>query len=447
LEKKKKRIRLQEMLLMLASVVITLAVALGLVRWLAPGLLGGPRDLVVVRSSKEVPPFFQGVFRQEDYAAAQDLIIPDPLILRARPLLPDGFYEVGPHDILGFRNRAVPNIADVIVVGDSQTYGNNAFLEETWPRLLVARIKDRPATVYSMAVGGWAGVEYAAIIPYAMAFQPRVVVVAFYTGNDPLESFLRAYGNDAYEGLRPNPALSVEDAPALVFPAPESEKWPVTFSGGVQTVFTPKLRLASNLDVPAVRAGYAIMKAAARMIAARAVKGGARPVFTIIPTKELVFRKRIETEGIQPPEDYTALVEAEAKNLQDLAEYLGSLPGAAYVDVAAPLQEAARENLLLYKSNMDGHPLARGQDVIARALLPVVTPLLPILPRGPFVVEAVNGGERVLLAIRGRYFWVADPRALEQGGWKREDLPRLTIRDLGGMPYGGVLNKLPPAGP
>ena len=37
----------------------------------------------------------------------------------------------GGFDALGFRNRAVPETADIIAIGDSQTYGNAATMDDS----------------------------------------------------------------------------------------------------------------------------------------------------------------------------------------------------------------------------------------------------------------------------------------------------------------------------
>ena len=126
----------KEWLLALGVTVVTVAIALGLIRLFAPQLLAVSRDLELVRASKEAPPFFDNVFRREDYEA-QDFIIQDPYVKRAKPLVPEEF-GMGPHDILGFRNRAIPNLADVVTIGDSQTYGNNALLADNWPSRMQA---------------------------------------------------------------------------------------------------------------------------------------------------------------------------------------------------------------------------------------------------------------------------------------------------------------------
>ncbi len=112
--------------------------------------------------------------------------------MRGNPLYP-AHGTLGPHDLLGFRNHAVPRMAELVIIGDSQTYGNNAVLSDNWPNQL-ARALNRPADdVYSMAVGGWGAVQYLAMFEKGLRFQPRVIVIAFYSGNDPLDSFHMAY--------------------------------------------------------------------------------------------------------------------------------------------------------------------------------------------------------------------------------------------------------------
>ena len=57
----------KEHLLLIGSISISLFIALGLIRYFAPNLLGIPSDLQMVQVSKEVPAFFHNIFRPEDY--------------------------------------------------------------------------------------------------------------------------------------------------------------------------------------------------------------------------------------------------------------------------------------------------------------------------------------------------------------------------------------------
>ena len=280
----------KDWILALVVTVATGAVVLLLVRWLAPGLIGVPVDLQMVQTSKKVPPFFENIFRYEDLSAPS-MVLQDPSIVnRGRPLLPDQL-AVGPNDILGFRNRNVPNIAEIISIGDSQTYGNNAPAELNWPGSLQRKLDAvRELRVYNMSVGAWGAINYLAATQIALYFRPSIVIVAFYTGNDSLSDFRIAYSYEQWSQFRVNPNLDASDAPAVSFPVPESQTWPVRFEDGLATVFTPRYRLfANNRQDETVIAGYKIMAEASKRIAQQLAAENILPVFTIIPTKELVY--------------------------------------------------------------------------------------------------------------------------------------------------------------
>src|SRR6185295_19744876 len=61
------------------------------------------------------------------------------------------------HDMLGYRNREVPDRADVVVLGDSMTYGVGAPRDSTWPDQFAALLRK---TVYNMGLGGYGPLEY-----------------------------------------------------------------------------------------------------------------------------------------------------------------------------------------------------------------------------------------------------------------------------------------------
>ena len=143
----------KEYLLLVGSVAISLLLAFGIIRWQAPQLLGLPHDLKLVQIDKAVPPFFESVFRRDDFLSA-NYFISDPLTrVRPKPLQSETL-RLGPNDLIGFRNRYIPNFADIVVIGDSQTYGNNALLEHNWPSQMRKFLESKQNETYSMAAGG-----------------------------------------------------------------------------------------------------------------------------------------------------------------------------------------------------------------------------------------------------------------------------------------------------
>jgi lysophospholipase L1-like esterase len=427
----------REWLLLGATATVTLVLSLGLIRWLAPALLGVPSDLQLVQVSREVPPFFAGVFRAEDYASDEWMLQDPRTRVRAKPLLQDMDF-FGPHDVLGFRNRGIPNVADVVVIGDSQTYGNNAALEENWPSHLRQSLGTRDPVVYAMAAGGWGAVQYLDMLNNALTLQPRVVVVALYSGNDPLDSFAMAYGSPLWSELRPDPSLSAGDAPAPPWPPQESDMWTARFADGSATQFTPGLRLAASGAHPAVDAGWAIMADAAARMTRRARASGTPVLFTVIPTKELVYADRVARDGLRPPPEYAELVQAESRRIAELERAIRALAGATYADVVAPLRTAALSDTDLYPRDGNGHPVASGYRVIGEAIAGAVGPALPARPLGLVAVRRGENQYQIYLARAGEAWLFPSLDLLRQNGWSPEQVKLVEPRDLAGLARGRV---------
>ncbi len=406
----------KDWLLLAASIVISLGVALGVTRWVAPRLFGVSPDLQLVGIDKKVPPFFENMFREEDLNS-DSYLIQDPITrVRAMPLYPD-IGGAGPNDLLGFRNRSIPHSATIVILGDSQIYGNNAVIEKNWPSIMHAGLKSEGATIYNMSVGGWAAPQYVNMLGKALAFKPEVIIVAFYTGNDPLEGFMQVYGNPYWEALIPDKTLTAKDVPKTAFPAPKEEHWPVTFDDGVKTVFTPTLRLASNLDHPASHAGYEIMAEAVRIIAASVSDRDVQVFFTIIPTKELVYASKVSEENLQAPADYQTLVLRERANIEQLAGTIQSLPEVVYVDVLDELQQRAMQATGLYPEDDNGHPAPSGYEVIGQILAEAVRPYLSIPRQELAMLEVAPGKYKYLLLQDNGVYVFASLEVIENNGW------------------------------
>ena len=433
----------KDWILLIASISVTLVVALSLLRWLAPGLLGIPVDLQLVQSAREVPPFFEGVFRQEDLNSGK-ILLQDPYTqVRARPLYEDiGGY--GPNDILGFRNLYVPNYTDIVTIGDSQTYGNNASLEKNWPGYMRKLLSNHKTSIYNMSSGGWGAVQYLDMFTKATYFQPRQVIVAFYSGNDPLESYKIVYGNPRWNFLIPDKNLSSSNIPHVNYPAPKSEWWEVKFSDDVKTTFTPTLRLSSNSDHPAVKAGYQIMADVARRISELAKSSNIVIIFTVIPTKELVYAEKVRKENISQPKDYSLLVKRELANIIWLRKEIEKLNTGRYVDLVSPMQKAALNPVALYPDDNYGHPIATGYELIAQSLVTVVKDTLPKTPSG-LVIMALPDNKRQYLLINDEGVWNFNSNEMiTSNGWSSGDFPVVTDRDINKFRKMGNINIVDP---
>jgi hypothetical protein len=425
-----------------------LAIALGLVRWLAPQLLGVSPDLQLVQIDKKVPPFFENVFRGEDFKS-REYLIKDPITgVRAIPLYAETGTMgpiMGPNDLLGFRNYAISNTAKIVTIGDSQTYGNNVLIEQNWPGFMLSELKSKGASLYNMSVGGWAAPQYLNMLVKTMAFKPEVIVFAFYTGNDPLESFIQVYGSSYWRDLIPNKALTAADAPGMAPNAPREEWWEVQFKDGVKTVFTPTLRLTSNSDHPAVHAGYHIMADVARIIAESVADVKVKVFFTIIPSKELVYAPKVINDALQAPKDYWLLVEREKANLEQLAAQIRSYANVSYADVLQALQQSALHAVPLYPANENGHPVAAGYAVIGRVLAEAVKPHLSTPRQELATLEVAPGQFRYLLLQDNSVYIFASPDIIEKNGWPPGKVKTITQAEIADLPLRGVINAINPA--
>lgn len=427
----------REAVTIVVSALVTLLTALLMLRWLAPQLLGVPPELRMVQIAKEVPPFFEGVFRATDLESHRR-ILEDPLTHRARPLLRE-WSPWGPHDLLGFRNRAIPTTADIVAIGDSQTYSNNVLLEQSWPHALVRSLGVDGVSIYNIAVGGWGPIDYLEMASKALAFRPQVLIIALYTGNDALDAFRKAYSLERWAHLRSGDELTATSAPRVKYPPPESEWWPVTFRDGSKTIFTPQYRLAANDDHPAVREGFAIIANVASHIVRLERADPVRIVFTVIPTKELVYEHRVARDRLDPPAPYRLLVRAERQNIEALAATITALEDCTYIDLLADLQQAALGEDLLYPSDDNGHPSELGYAAIGRMLASRVGAYLSAPPSGFFVADGGPKKRQAMLVRDGRV-WVFRSLAIaREHGWSLERAPVFPQRLVANLPRAGMI--------
>ncbi len=111
------------------------------------------------------------------------------LVLRPNPEFPE-------HDERGFRNKSMTGPIAVVALGDSQTYGTGVKREEAWPQQL-ERLGNKK--VYNMACGGWGPTQSLLIFDDALSLKPKLIIEAFYSGNDMFDSFSNVY----YDGQLP----------------------------------------------------------------------------------------------------------------------------------------------------------------------------------------------------------------------------------------------------
>ncbi len=108
-------------------------------------------------------------------------------------------------DARGFRNVDAVERADIVALGDSQTYGSGVAPGEAWPAVLAERV-GRP--VYNMAFGGYGAVANRIHLDEALALKPDIVLFALYFGNDFFDDFQLARTRDDLARANPPDRLA-----------------------------------------------------------------------------------------------------------------------------------------------------------------------------------------------------------------------------------------------
>lgn len=348
--------------------------------------------------------------------AIEDKLIKDPVLgLRLAP------YVQG-HDANGFRNDAVPQHADIVSLGDSQTWGVNVTRQNSWPQQL-SKISGR--SVYNMGLGGFGPVQYQVLIAQALQFSPKLIIVGFYLGNDIYDAYNIAYHYDAHRSLQNKSAPSeftidtvgkranffwneekqfhahfgrstlsgwsfwLREHLAMgrllnragLWPGSRDvdheidKRWALTHpdhgavceEAGVETVFTTAYRLAGlDLDEPRNAEGLRIAKELLAQMENEADANQVKLMVLLIPTKETVYatarRGRISLDPT-----YQKLVEMERRIRSEIvlscqAKHIEC------VDALPPLSTALGRGERLYPTTTESHPNARGYSVIASAV-------------------------------------------------------------------------------
>jgi lysophospholipase L1-like esterase len=310
------------------------------------------------------------------------------------------------HDARGFRNRAAPASADIVAIGDSQTWGVNVERDDAWPQDLE---KISHHTVYNMSLGGYGPVQYLVLSEEAFELSPKVVIVAVYLGNDLFDAYSLAYKNDLYAGLRsPQSAELALDTVSpkvdelykeilaadsirgrakffvshsailrfLMIPASEywyasawarshPDRYAVYNKAGVKTVLTTGYRFSAvDLDEPRILEGLRITERSLARIHESMNNHSVKLLVVLIPTKESVFAP---SAGPNLDPTYEKLLHMEGRARQQLVDFCAG-NGIEVLDPLPALSQAVASGAQIYPQDTDGHPNAAGYNVLASAI-------------------------------------------------------------------------------
>jgi len=332
-------------------------------------------------------------------------------------------YKIEPrstgHDAWGYRNRYVPERADIVAIGDSQTYGESAQAKYSWPSILGSLTGKE---TYNMGVGGYGPAEYFYLLENkALGLEPEAVVVGFYLGNDLADTYTAVYTVDRWHDLRSPEAAPrrgddkdetalLKQAPLLSRPSGTGlRRWvygmaswlaensvlyrvvTVSYLGdrmrqkkmldsgieitmleapeyNINTGFTPPGRLkALDMEKPDVREGLRLALQFFGRMNRLAEENGVRFLVVILPTKESVYGEFIEgNDALQYSDEIDRLLPNERRVSAEAEAYFRE-HGIPYIALLGPLSEAAKREQI-YPNNYSGHFNENGNRIIAESI-------------------------------------------------------------------------------
>lgn len=298
-------------------------------------------------------------------------------------------------DSWGFRNHGTPGKAEIVCIGDSQTYGVNASSGNSWPSQLSRTIN---RTTYNLAVGGYGPIQYERMWDdYVAELDPSIVIFAVYLGNDIRDAFVYTGLLPEDDPLRPDSVPSLPrvgngtgngmlggvreflyrnsvsyNMMKLLFPRTADRLKRIDHKGvdeietdGRVMSFDVTVRLEAIQQKNSENViGLNITLEIIRKIARKCRESGRRCVLAVIPTKESVYERVVREAGASngPFEMLWAAEKSVRESILDAAAEARM----ETVDLLPSLAEAADSSDIY--PGFDGHPNANGYRIIAQSI-------------------------------------------------------------------------------
>jgi len=315
-------------------------------------------------------------------------------------------------DALGFRNRQVPKTADIVAIGDSQTYGNAATMDDSWPYALGRMIGRH---VYNMGLGGYGPNQYLELLKTkALGLRPRMIICGLSVTDDFDNAYHLTYGLEYWAYLRKLPDVKVDfdrwddldadRAPSWsrrirVWLSQHSVVYQLAFHTGLGDRLKGKVQisnaeqiypgLATVLTVPerhieeafqpvgnlhgldqdrqSVREGMRITFEILREMDEICRQNHIQFVVVVIPTKEMVFSQYLEhNPHIALSDVVDKLIHDQRIALDKTFQFLRD-SNIEFINPLPTLQKAAGPGLFA-RSAGDMHPNKNGYRMIAQAV-------------------------------------------------------------------------------
>lgn len=278
-------------------------------------------------------------------------------------------------DEKGFRNQDPwPDTADIVALGDSQTFGYGVSDDESFPSLLAEALPH--SRVLNLGLIGASPQQYQRVYDsFGSSVHPKIVLFGLFPGNDvsdarTFQAWLDAGGEGNYDiwrffGGRPPGSgrgwrEHLESSYLMTFLRETKRSFGSQFAGRTfETADGSRLRLAPSIrrsNAERARPGhpdFELVMEAIEATRARAEADGAAFLVLLIPTKEEVYLPMLGRSVPDAAGPFARQLEAD---------------GIPTLDLTPAFKERANAGEALF-FEVDGHANARGYALIAKVLL------------------------------------------------------------------------------
>ncbi len=311
----------------------------------------------------------------------------------------------GGHDDWGHRNRYVPEKADVVCIGDSQTFGTSIQREDNYSSELARFLKSE---VYNMSVGGYGPLQYVELAKRSLALKPDVVTIGYYFGNDLADAHrflglehwatrrdpelsypipndvnfgdkrslnfgmaiadglmlhslvLRRIGNHMKLAAKLNPRLH-----GIV----GSNKGGTAYeSGEISTRLEPGPRIGCmDLSLDHLKDGLKVTERCFAELRTIFTEADVEPFVLLIHNKEFYYHELMRRREEAIPKPIARLAELEVELTKVIVD-LATSSGMTVVDPSDELIDALGDGLAIFPPDVDGHLNRTGSEIAGRAL-------------------------------------------------------------------------------
>jgi lysophospholipase L1-like esterase len=310
-------------------------------------------------------------------------------------------------DSAGFRNPESLATADIVAIGDSQTYGYNVHSHDAWPRKLAGMTGK---SVYNFGVGNYGILQYIALMDKAIQMRPEYIIIGLYLANDLddvhklirknnnwrrwKDDFLKthtlphdfSFKNDGEEmSTRHEQSLEVHEKVAVLSlcryfaerhftPKIAAQNRTNMLIIDEENLFTlmkhERVRRHAkfmDLERPNIAFALEITQVFLEDAKKRCDEKNIRLFVLFIPSKEDVLYNYLLSRHYTLIHEYHTEIRSEENLKKRLMEFMDKSE-ILYADAKPLLARAIEQESKLYPMYDDGHPYERGQQLYAEAV-------------------------------------------------------------------------------